>query len=85
MGVDAKKPNRILKARIKLGERVGTLIREHGYPSMESFALANALPKATLHQVLKGIADPRYSTLLRIADALEIPIEEMIKNCAPNL
>lgn len=77
--MDAKTSSRLLKARKKLGERLEVLIREQGYRSMENFALANGIHKATLHQVLRATADPRLSTLFRLAEALELPLEDLIK------
>ncbi|HLP43603.1 MAG TPA: helix-turn-helix transcriptional regulator [Fibrobacteria bacterium] len=54
------------------------LIRERGYPSLENFALSNGMHKATVHQVVKGVVDPRLSTLIRLAEALEVPLERLV-------
>jgi hypothetical protein len=77
--VDAKKSTRILKVRQKLGGRIADLIKQAGYPSVEGFALANGFHKATIHQLIKATADPRFSTLLRLSEALEIPLDDLVK------
>lgn len=78
--MDSKASHRLLKIRKRLGEKLEALIQERGYPSLESFALANGFHKATVHQVVRAKADPRFSTLVRLADALEIPVEDLINN-----
>jgi hypothetical protein len=77
--VDAKKASQLLKVRQKLGEKVEHLIRHKGYPSLENFALANGFHKSTVHQVVRATVDPRFSTLYRISEALEISFEDLIK------
>ena len=78
-GVDSKKAGPIRKARQRLGDKVEALIEEKGYPSLENFALANGFHKSTIHQVVRATADPRFSTLFRIAEGLEMPLEDLMK------
>jgi hypothetical protein len=74
----SKSAPKILKFRQRFGRQVAKLIGEKGYPSVENFCLSNGLHKATVHQVIKGTADPRLSTLLRVADALEMELDEIL-------
>lgn len=71
--------SKYLKYRQRLGKRLAGLIKEKGYPSIENFALSNGMHKATVHQVIKASADPRLSTLLRIADALEVSLDGLVR------
>lgn len=73
-----KGTTKFLKIQQKVGKRVEDLIASRGYPSLENFALSNGFHKATVHQVVKGVVDPRLSTLIRLAEALEVPLERLV-------
>lgn len=67
-----------LKYQQQVGKRVADLIASRGYPSLENFALSNAIHKSTVHQVVRGQVDLRLSTLVRLAEALEVPLERLV-------
>ena len=74
--------SKYLKLQQRIGRRVADLIKEKGYPSLENFALSNGFHKATVHQVVKGVVDPRLSTLVRLSEALEAPLERLLGSLA---
>lgn len=54
-------------------------IKDAGYPSIEKFAFENGLVKTTVSRAIKGTRNPRIVTLVEIANALEIPISELLE------
>lgn len=61
-----------------LGRRIESLIYEK-FKNKERFLAETGFFKANLHEVLTGKVDPRFSTLVRLAKALKVPIEELVK------
>ncbi|MEV7755615.1 helix-turn-helix domain-containing protein [Streptomyces griseofuscus] len=59
-----------MERRRALGERIGDL-RVAAHHTQESFAEATGIPRRTLQRIESGEGDPRYSDLLRIAEALK--------------
>jgi len=57
---------------------IAQAIRKVGFASHEEFAHVVGLPKSTLSRILSGKADPKYSTLQRIADGLEISLPRLL-------
>jgi transcriptional regulator with XRE-family HTH domain len=51
-------------------------ILENGYPSVERFAHENAIDKTTLSRILNGKREPRLSTLIRIAESLNLTLND---------
>jgi transcriptional regulator with XRE-family HTH domain len=51
-------------------------IRED-YKSNEEFAYANGIDKSTLSRILNGARDPRVSTLLKIAESLNLTLNDL--------
>ncbi len=63
----------------QFGDHLTSLIKKHGYSSVEAFGLQHEkLSKANLYKIATGKAEPRLGTLLNIADALEIPLSELL-------
>jgi transcriptional regulator with XRE-family HTH domain len=62
-----------------LADRISTAIRKAGFASHEEFAHVVNLPKSTLSRILSGKADPRLSTLNRIADGLEMSLVSLLE------
>jgi len=54
-------------------------IKEAGYPSVERFAYENGLIKTTISRAINGSRNPRLVTLVEIANALEIPLHELLE------
>lgn len=51
-------------------------ILEGGYPSVERFAHENAIDKTTLSRILNGKREPRLSTLIKIAECLNLTLND---------
>jgi transcriptional regulator with XRE-family HTH domain len=68
----AENIRRIITRRIKLGE----------FTSIEHFASSTGVPKSLLSRILNLKADPKLSSLDKIAAALEVPVEELLKEKA---
>lgn len=82
MSSSTRKSPRILKARAKLGKKIEELIRKD-YPSVENFALSNGMNKSMVLNILKGTSDPQFSTLIRLAEALEVPLVQLVDGVFP--
>ena len=59
----------------KVAERIRTLRKEKGYTNYEDFAFEKGIPRAQFGRYEKG-TDLRISSLKKVADALEIGLEE---------
>ena len=68
----AENIRRIITRRIKLGE----------FTSIEHFASSTGVPKSLLSRILNLKADPKLSSLDKIAAALEVPVEDLLKEKA---
>ena len=51
-------------------------ILEGGYPSVERFAHENAIDKTTLSRILNGKREPRLTTLIKIAECLNLTLND---------
>lgn len=61
-----------------LGQRIEALIYEK-FKNKEQFLAETGFYKANLHEVVTGRVDVQFSTLLRLAKALKVPVEELVK------
>lgn len=61
----------------KFGLKVRKLRQDKGL-SLNMFAYENDLSKASVSKIERGIIDFRFSTLLQIANALEISLSELL-------
>jgi transcriptional regulator with XRE-family HTH domain len=62
----------------KFGEHLKNL-REAKNLSLNMLAYENDLNKSTLSRIENGIVDPKLSTLNKIAESLELSLEELMK------
>lgn len=62
----------------KLGRRIKALRIQKGYSNYETFAYKHDLPRAQYGRYEKG-ADLRFSSLLKVIDALGISLEDFFK------
>ena len=65
-----------------LGERIKKkILKDRGYGSLDAFSLEHhdLIAKPTLYQIADGRRDMKISTLRRLAETLEISLEELIK------
>ena len=68
--VVAENIRRMLTRRIKSGE----------FSSIEHFASSTGVPKSLLSRILNLKADPKLSSLEKISLALEVPVEELLRD-----
>lgn len=61
----------------RVGERVGLMIRQRGYKTVELFAHENGVDKSVLNRLIRGKREVRLSTFLKILDALDLGIAEL--------
>ena len=54
-------------------------IREGEFSSIENFASSTGIQKSLLSRILNLKADPKLSSLTKIAVALEVPVSELLK------
>lgn len=68
------------KFLIKFGKNLDGLIRKKGFRSRDAFLKKTDLEiyKADLHRLIHGETDPQLSTLYKIAEALDVPVWELI-------
>ena len=72
-----------LDTRKRFGERLRKL-REKQDKSLNMFAYENDLSKASVSKIERGIIDFRFSTLIQLANALGMPLSELLdldKDC----
>lgn len=62
-----------------VADAIAQAIRKAGFASHEEFAHVIGLPKSTLSRILSGKADPKLSTLQRIADGLEMSLSRLLR------
>jgi len=62
-----------------LGERVVTLRKQKGIKQFE-LAIDMNIPDSGLRLIEKGKTNPTTKTLLRISDALDISIEDLLRD-----
>ncbi|MEV7713060.1 helix-turn-helix transcriptional regulator [Streptomyces sp. NPDC088270] len=71
-------PDRIYQQRRDLGDRIRVLRK--GLPAtQEKLAEMTGIDRRTLQRIERGISDPRYSDLLLIAEALDVPLAELVQ------
>lgn len=81
-GASSRKSPKILKARVRFGNKIKELIRA-SYPSIENFALSHGLNKAMIQSIIQGKSDPQLSTLMRLADALDVSLVRLVEDVYP--
>lgn len=71
------------QAFLRLGKKLRSMIlKDLGYSSLDSFALQHhdIISKPTLYAICDGQRDFQFTTLLRLAKALEIDVIELLKD-----
>lgn len=64
---------------IALGERISRQRKKRGI-TLEKLAYEMDISKGNLSDIEHGKRDPRYSTLRAIAEGLEMPLAQLIKD-----
>ena len=65
----------------RLGEHINQMIIRKGFKSPYEFwiqVLGEDVSRASLNYILKGRVDVKATTLKKIADALDVPIQELL-------
>jgi transcriptional regulator with XRE-family HTH domain len=62
----------------EFGDRVRGL-RIQANLTQEAFAEMANINRRTLQRIERGTSDPTYSALVRIADALDMPLAELVR------
>ena len=70
-------PHWTLTRRHELGGRIREL-RLHANLTQEVFAEMTGIDRRTVQRIEAGTSDPPYSSLLLIADALGIPLTDLV-------
>ncbi len=68
------------KELIKILGHTLKLLRERKGVSLNIFAYENDLTTATVSRVENGLVDTKFSTLIKYAKGLEIPLDQIIHN-----
>lgn len=63
----------------KLGRRISIERKKRGI-TLEKLAYEMEISKGNLSDIENGKSDPRYTTLLKIADGLELPLSKLLKD-----
>lgn len=63
----------------KLGARIKYLRLQKGI-TLEKLAFENDIPKPTLSVVERGLKNPRFLTLVKIAKALEVKVKDLVED-----
>jgi DNA-binding Xre family transcriptional regulator len=74
-----KQPPKDEELLVAIGRNIAKLIEKRGYKSQEQFAWEIELPKTTLSRIIRGKGDVRISKLARIARALKVKVDELLK------
>jgi DNA-binding phage protein len=53
-------------------------IEDAGYASIDQFCNENGIVKSTVYRAIKCERSPRFVTLIEIANALEIPLQDLL-------
>lgn len=61
-----------------LGDRIRD-VRLHRNLTQEVFAEMAGIDRRTLQRIERGTSDPPYSTVVLIADALDVPVEDLVR------
>ena len=62
-----------------LGKNIAKYIEKRGFETAEKFAWEVGIPKTTLSRIIRGKGDVRISKLHRIAKALKVKVDDLLK------
>ena len=76
----AKKSKSVQNKINKIGINIEKAIKSKGYTSIYDFWINNPKPvaKSTLHDIVSGKSDPKISTLISLAESLNIDLCDLI-------
>lgn len=68
--------------QVLVAASIARAIENAGFRTQDEFARVIGMDRSTLRRVLSGKYDPKLSTLQRIADGLEMPLDDLLKTDA---
>ncbi|WP_030659693.1 MULTISPECIES: helix-turn-helix domain-containing protein [Streptomyces] len=71
-------PDRVLARRRVIGARIRAARTDAGL-TQEALAERVGIDNKTVHRIEYGTSDPTLSVLLRMADALGVPLTELVR------
>ncbi|WP_282695509.1 helix-turn-helix transcriptional regulator [Streptomyces sp. CC208A] len=71
-------PEEVLERRRALGRRIAGLRRAAGL-SQDQLADAIGMERRSIQRYENAIRDPRFSDLVRIATALDVPLTDLVR------
>lgn len=71
-------PEWVLTRRTQLGHRISALRQDAGL-SQDQLALRCGLDRRTVQRYEAAVRDPRFADLLLIADALDLPLADLVR------
>ena len=74
-----KQPAKDIELLTVLGKNIAKAIKKRGFESQEQFAWEIDLPKTTLSRIIRGKGDVRISKLAKIARALKVKVDDLLK------
>ena len=69
----------------KIGEKVNEKIRDRGYRSVELFAHETGISQSVLSRFISGSRSVNLSTIIKIARALEVSLDELCADAFSNI
>lgn len=80
--------NDYIKSKLELQQALADIVRAHRNEQNKSISRISAeiaMTKSMWNDLERGIKDPQLSTIWRIAEALDIPLEDLIKELKKKL
>ena len=71
------RPDWVRRKQITLGHRIGDL-RRAADPSQDQLADRMGVERRTIQRYENAVTDPRYADLLLLADALRVPVADLL-------
>jgi transcriptional regulator with XRE-family HTH domain len=71
-------PDWVLARRALLGHRIAAL-RQEAKLSQDQLAVRTGMDRRSIQRYEAGERDPRYTDLLLIADALDVPVGDLVQ------
>jgi len=71
-----------MKERTEFAERLSSVLAERGITQLELAALVG-VTRAAMSRYVSGEREPRFTTLLRIAEVLDVHVDELLGTTEP--
>ncbi|AGK78653.1 putative transcriptional regulator [Streptomyces microflavus DSM 40593] len=71
-------PDRVRARRLQIADQLRA-VRLHAEMTQESVSLRAGISLDTYNRIEQGHASPRLDTLIKIADAIGVPLEDLVR------